>query len=99
MSKSSSLSKTAIWILMGLLILGLAGFGATNLSGNIRTIGTAGDKPISVDTYYRQLQQEMRAIEQQTREVMTFAQAQQIGLDRAVLQRLVALRRFSNLLG
>ncbi|MEM9576149.1 MAG: peptidyl-prolyl cis-trans isomerase [Pseudomonadota bacterium] len=92
MAKGSTVSKTAVWILLGLLILGLAGFGATNLSGNIRTIGTAGDKPISVDDYFRQLQQEIRAVEQQTRQPLPFAQAQQIGLDRAVLQRLVATR-------
>ncbi|MFK7745422.1 MAG: peptidyl-prolyl cis-trans isomerase [Roseobacter sp.] len=92
MAKGSSISKTAIWILLGLLILGLAGFGATNMSGTIRTIGTAGDKPISVDTYARQLQEEMRAVAQQTREPLPFAQAQAIGLDRAVLQRLVTTR-------
>ena len=92
MAKSSTISKTAIWILMGLLIVGLAGFGATNLSGNLRTIGTAGDKAISIETYARQLQQEMRAVEQQTREPLPFARAQQIGLDRAVLQQLVATR-------
>ncbi len=92
MAKGSTISKTAIWILLGLLILGLAGFGATNLSGTIRTIGTAGDKPISVDTYARQLQQEIRAVEQQQGAALPFAQAQQFGLDRAVLQRLVATR-------
>ena len=92
MAKGSSISKTAVWILLGLLILGLAGFGATNLSGTIRVIGTAGDKPISVDSYARQLQQEIRAVGQQTREPLTFAQAQQIGLDRAVLQRIVQTR-------
>lgn len=92
MAKGSTVSKTAIWILLGLLILGLAGFGATNLSGTIRTIGTAGDKPISVDDYFRQLQQEIRAVEQQTGQTLPFAQAQQIGLDRAVLQRIVSTR-------
>ncbi len=92
MAKGSTVSKTAIWILLGLLILGLAGFGATNLSGTVRTIGTAGDKSISVDEYFRQLQQEIRAVEQQTRQPLTFAQAQQIGLDRAVLQRIVTTR-------
>ncbi|WP_299965438.1 peptidyl-prolyl cis-trans isomerase [uncultured Roseobacter sp.] len=89
---ASSISKTAVWILLGLLILGLAGFGATNLSGNIRTIGTVGDMPVSVDNYARQLQQEIRALQQQTGQAMPFAQAQAIGLDRAVLQRIVAQR-------
>lgn len=88
----STISKTAIWILLGLLIVGLAGFGATNLSGTIRTVGTAGDKPISVDDYARQLQQEIRAMEQQQGQSLPFAQAQAIGLDRAVLQRLVTTR-------
>ena len=92
MAKGSSISKTAVWILLGLLILGLAGFGATNLSGTIRTIGTVGDKSLSIDTYARQLQQEMRAVETQTRQPLSFAQAQEMGLDRAVLQRFVSNR-------
>ncbi|QFT59701.1 Peptidyl-prolyl cis-trans isomerase D [Sulfitobacter sp. THAF37] len=92
MAKGSSISKTAMWILMGLLILGLGGFGAVNLSGNLRSIGTVGDKSIPVDAYARQLQNEIRAIEQQTGESLPFARAQEIGLDRAVLQRLVRNR-------
>ncbi|MFK7868309.1 MAG: peptidyl-prolyl cis-trans isomerase [Roseobacter sp.] len=91
-----SLSKTAVWILLSLLIVGLAGFGATSLSGTVRTIGTVGDKSISVDTYARQLQQEIRAIEAQTREPLPFSQAQQLGLDRAVLRRLIATRALDN---
>lgn len=96
MAKGSSLSKTAVWVLMGLLILGLGGFGAVNLSGNIRSIGSVGSKSIPVDQYARQLQNEIRAIEAQTGQQLPFAQAQQIGLDRAVLQRLVRNRALDN---
>ena len=92
MAKGTSISKTAMWAILGLLIIGLAGFGATNLSGNIRTIGTVGDKSIPVDQYARQLQNEIREIERQTQQQLPFARAQQIGLDRAVLQRLVRNR-------
>ena len=92
MAKGSSISKTAVWILLGLLIIGLGGFGATNLSGTIRSIGTAGDKQINVETYARQLQQEIRAVEQETGEALPFVRAEAMGLDRAVLQRLVATR-------
>ncbi|WP_298857149.1 peptidylprolyl isomerase [uncultured Sulfitobacter sp.] len=92
MAKKSSVGKTAMWIVVGLLFIGLGGFGAVNLSGNIRTLGTVGDKPIAVDTYARQVQQELRAISQQTGSPMTFAQAQQLGLDRAVLQRITRER-------
>tara|TARA_R110002072_G_scaffold847_32_gene6879 strand:- start:3879 stop:5720 length:1842 start_codon:yes stop_codon:yes gene_type:complete len=92
MAKGFSISKTAVWALLGLLILGLGGFGAVNLSGNVRTIGTVGTKSIPIDQYARDLSQEIRAIEAQTRQPLPFAQAQQIGLDRAVLQRLVRNR-------
>ncbi|HCQ58960.1 MAG TPA: peptidylprolyl isomerase [Sulfitobacter sp.] len=90
--KGFSFSKTAVWALMALLILGLGGFGAINLSGNLRSIGSVGDKSISVDQYARQLQQEIRAIEAQTGESLSFARAQEMGLDRAVLQRIVRNR-------
>jgi len=92
MAKSGGIGKTAMWILMGLLILGLGGFGAVSFNGNINSIGTVGSKTIPVNNYARQLQNEIRAIEQQTGQQLPFAQAQQIGLDRAVLQRLVRNR-------
>ena len=96
MAKSSSISKTAVWILLGLLILGLAGFGATNLGGNIRTVGFVGDKPISTQSYFSAMQREMQAMGQQTGAPVTMAQARQVGLDQAVLQRLVTLRALDN---
>ena len=89
---SNNLSKTAVWILMGLLILGLGGFGATNLSGTLRTVGSVGDKHIDIDTYARALQQEIQALSRQTGSQMTFAQARELGLDQAVLSRIVRAR-------
>jgi peptidyl-prolyl cis-trans isomerase D len=49
----NSISKTFVWILMGLLFVGLAGFGATSLTGTIRTVAQVGDESISVDAYVR----------------------------------------------
>ncbi|MEP1766510.1 MAG: SurA N-terminal domain-containing protein [Sulfitobacter sp.] len=89
MAKKSNVGKTAMWGLMALLFVGLGGFGAINLSGDIRTIGTVGEKSIPVDTYARQIQQELNAISRQSGTPMSFAQAQNLGLDRAVLQRIM----------
>ncbi|WP_299280577.1 peptidyl-prolyl cis-trans isomerase [uncultured Tateyamaria sp.] len=89
---TNSFSKTAVWILLGLLILALGGFGATNLSGTIRTVGQVGDKYIDVQDYARNLQQEIQAVSQQTGNQLTFARAQAIGLDQAVLSQLVRAR-------
>ena len=92
MATGKSISKTFVWIIIGLAMLGLGGFGASNLSGTIRTIGTVGDKQIDVGAYARQLGQEIRAVEAQTGEQLPFSRAQEIGLDQAVLGRLISER-------
>jgi len=96
MAKSSSASRVAIWILMGLLILGLVGFGATNLGGTLRTVGFVGDKPLSTQMYFNAMQQEIRQIQQQTGQPLPFQRAQEIGLDQAVLQQLITRRALDN---
>ena len=91
MAARTSLSKTFVWILLGLLFVGLAGFGATNLSGTIRTVGKAGDQLISVDSFARELQRETNAIVAQTGQALPMDQVRALGIDRQVLGRLVAL--------
>lgn len=77
---------------MGMLILGLGGFGITNLGGAVQSVGKVDGKPISVDGYYRAVQQELSAIQAQTGQRLTFAQAQQFGLPQQVLAQLVNQR-------
>ncbi|NOD29414.1 MULTISPECIES: peptidylprolyl isomerase [Ruegeria] len=96
---AKSLSKTFVWILMGLLMLGLAGFGAVNLSGTIRTVATVGDESISVDEYVRELQREIRAVEAQSGQPLQMSQARDLGLDRNALARLTALAALDNEVG
>lgn len=69
--------KTAnifIWILLGLLILGLAGFGATSFGGSNTAIATVGDRSVDVNRYYRAVQQGIRQLQQQTGERVSVAQ-------------------------
>ncbi len=89
-------SKTAVWVIVILLIVGLAGFGATNFGGTVRNVGTVGDTPIDVNRYARELQQEINAFSAQIGTNMTLAQAQQFGIDRAVLQRIVSTVALEN---
>ena len=96
MATGKKFSNTFVWIILALLIVGLAGFGATNLSGTVRTVGHVGDQVISVDDYARELQREIRAVEAQTGSPLLMDQVQQMGLDRAVLARLVALASLDN---
>ena len=89
MARGSSISKTAVWILLGLLILGLGGFGVTNLSGGVSPVAQVGDEEVDINDYARNLQQEIRAIEAQTGQPLPFPEAQAMGIDRNVLGRLI----------
>ncbi|MGJ8604090.1 MAG: SurA N-terminal domain-containing protein [Marivita sp.] len=90
------LSKTFIWILMGLLIIGLAGFGATSLSGTARSVATVGEKEVSTDAYLRNLRTEINAFAAQAGRAVPLSEAQAIGLDRQVLAQLITARGLDN---
>ena len=90
MTKSkTSVSKIFVWILLGLLFVGLIGFGTGNLSGNIKTIGKIGETEITVNQYVRALQAELRNTSQQFGQQLTFQQLQAFGIQQRVLARLV----------
>ncbi|MBY6065701.1 SurA N-terminal domain-containing protein [Leisingera aquaemixtae] len=85
------LSKTFVWILMGMLIVGLAGFGAVNFTSSSSSIATVGDEEVSIGNYVRELQREQRAMQAQTGQAVSMAQMTAFGLDRVVLGRLISL--------
>ena len=93
---AKNFSRTVVWIIVGLLIVGLAGFGATSFTGSVRTVGKVGNEWISVDDYARELQREMRAVEAQTGQPLTMAEARSLGIDQVVLSRLVQLAALDN---
>ena len=86
-----SVSKTFVWILMGMLIVGLAGFGAVNFSGSVTTVAQVGGQYVGTQEYARELQREQRAYQAQTGQSLPMTQMRELGLDRAVLSRLIAL--------
>ncbi|NBR53285.1 MAG: peptidylprolyl isomerase, partial [Rhodobacteraceae bacterium] len=89
-------NKVILWGIVGLLFFGMVGFGATGLSGTVRTLGSVGDKDIALNDYARELNQQMRAYEAQIGAPLSFAEAQSIGLDQAVLAQMVARRALDN---
>lgn len=90
MARKSSAQNILVWVLMGLLILGLAGFGVDGfLSQRVTSIGKVGTRDIPAEDYSRALQQELRAIEQQFGQPFPLSQAQALGLDAQVRARLV----------
>ena len=91
-----NLSKTFVWILMGLLMLGLAGFGATSLTGTARSVAQVGDESVSIDDYFKELQREIRAAESQSGETLQMSQAYDQGLDQIALSRLITKAALDN---
>ena len=81
--------STVVWILLGLMVLGLGGFGVTSFSGGTTEVGSVGDTKITADEYARALQSQMQTLSQQTGQQITMAQAQQMGLPAAVQGQLI----------
>ncbi len=81
---------------MGMLIVGLAGFGAVNFSSSLNAVALVGEREVTVDAYMRELQREQRALQAQTGQAMPMAQLTAMGMDRVVLGRLITLAAIDN---
>lgn len=91
-----SMSKPFVWILLGLLILALGGFGVTSLQGTLRTVGQVGEADISVNDYFQGLQNEIRAEESARREQLSFNEARTLGIPERVLGQLIIQAAFDH---
>ena len=80
--------STIVWILLGLMVLGLGGFGVTSFSGGSSSVGSVGETKVTADQYIRALRNQMQSYQQQTGQPLSMAQAQAIGLPQAVQAQL-----------
>lgn len=85
-----------VYGLLALLIVGLAGFSAGNFGGTITRIGRVGDRPIRAEDYARALNEELQAFQARIGQPLPFAQAQALGLDRQVRERLILTAALDN---
>jgi peptidyl-prolyl cis-trans isomerase D len=89
-------SRTFIWIILGLALLGFGGYGTVNFGGRIRSAGTVGETDIDAGRYFRELNAELNAYQAQVGQALPMAQAQAMGLDRMVLARVIAMAAIDN---
>lgn len=92
----SKAKEAAVWVMMGMLILGLGGFGVTNFGGGVTSIGKVGSTEITTDAYARAFQQQQSALSQQFGRQISSQEALAFGLDRQVLQGLVTRAALDN---
>ena len=88
MAKSKG-KNTVTFAIMGLLILGLAGFGLTDFGGSVRSVATVGKTEVETNDYARAVQQQLQTLQRQSGQQMTFQQARAFGLDRIALGQLI----------
>ncbi|MGL6209349.1 MAG: SurA N-terminal domain-containing protein, partial [Paracoccaceae bacterium] len=94
--------SAVMWVVMLLLIGGLASFGVSSFGGNVRTIGKVGDRNIDANTYARAMRMQLNEISQQFGQQLTLTQAQALGqaqgfsFDQQVLQSVVTQTALDN---
>ena len=95
--KKSGASKLAVWVIVGLLMFGMIGFGAAGLNGTQRNLGKVGDKIVSISSYSNSLQGELNQFEQQIGRKLTMQEVQSIGIDQQALSRVINTRALDQL--
>lgn len=89
-------TSIVVWILMGMLVLGLGGFGITNFGGGVSSIGKVGEREIDVNDYARALQSQINALSAQFGTALSLQQAQTLGIDQQVRQQLINTAALDN---
>ena len=89
-------SNIFVWIIMGLLLVALAGFGIGGFTGGASRLGSVGDVEITARDYANALQSEMRARQNETGTPVNLAALRANNLDAAVRQSLFARAALEN---
>ena len=95
-SKAGKAGNVVIWILMGLLILSLGGFGITQFNAGMDTVGQVGGKEVTVNQYAQALNQALANIRRQTGQNVTLQQAAQFRVPQQVMTELLGAAALDN---
>jgi peptidyl-prolyl cis-trans isomerase D len=96
---AGSARKTGVWIVVGLLCLGMVSFGSSGFGLSIRSIGSVGDRDLPVQSYANALNDELQRLSRDFGVPLTMEQARAFGLDQIVLSRVVSDRAIDNMAG
>ncbi|PCH94482.1 MAG: peptidylprolyl isomerase, partial [Rhodobacteraceae bacterium] len=95
--RASKKNQTLVWVIFGLLVIGLIGFGgATSGPGTIRSVAQVGDEKISVDSYVAAVQNRIQVVSQQFGRNLSGPEAQALGVQQAVLSELITSAAIDN---
>ncbi len=92
MAKSrSKVSRIALYVVLGICILAMAGFGLGSVfaPSTSASVAIVGEEKVDADEYFRRFQNEISSASQRFGTNISIDQAIAVGLDRTVLQRLI----------
>ena len=91
-SRRSKTSMVFAWLIVFILVIGLAGFGIQDVlrSSGTNEVATFGNQKVSSDDYVRMIQQETRSLSQRFGTQLSFSQAQGLGVAQVALQKLIS---------
>ncbi len=89
-------SSILAFVLLGMIVIGLGGYGVTNFGHTIDSVATVGKAEISTNTYARALKNQINQFSKQFGTQLTLQQAQMFGLDAQVLSGLVSNAALDN---
>ncbi len=89
-------SNYFVWVLLVLLIIGLAGFGIRSVGGRLTTIGKVGDEEIPIDAFARVLTRQMRDLSRRMGAPVGADQIRALGIDRSAIEEVTALAALAN---
>lgn len=87
--KSGAEKHLAVWLLLAMIVTGFGGWGVTNFGNSVASIGKVGTVDIPSSDYARSLRQAMQNFSRQVGSDISLQMAQQLGIDRQVLQGIV----------
>lgn len=95
--KSSAIGMRVLsFVMLGMLVVGLGGFGVSNFGHQVDTVIRVGKAEVSASQYARALKAQIDQFSKQFGQQFTFAQAQMFGLDSQTLQSLISNAAMDN---
>ncbi len=96
MAKAKGGNRLGVWIIVGLLFVGLIGFGGAGLVTGARTVATVGDKEVTTQAYVNALRDQLDAFSQQIGAPVSFAQVEPLGLPASIFAQVISDRVLDN---
>ncbi|MEM6610437.1 MAG: peptidyl-prolyl cis-trans isomerase [Pseudomonadota bacterium] len=83
-------SNFFVWVILGLLLVALAGFGVTSFTGGASVVGRVGSAEITAEDYFRAIDNEIREQSALRGEPVRFVDLQAAGTDAQIRNLLIA---------